>query len=77
MVQYIQNIIVPYAAATRTGFEEDTPAMVIMDNFKGQITSAVIELLEENSIHVVLLPPNTTASLQPMDFSVNKPAKDF
>ena len=41
-----------------------------MDNFKGQITSAVTELMEED-IHVVLLPPNTTDSLQPMDLTVN------
>ena len=46
-----------------------------MNNFKGQITSAVTELMED--IHVVLLPPNATDSLQPMDLSVNKPAKDF
>ena len=74
---YVQNIIVPYVAATCIGFEEDTPAMVIMDNLKGQISSGVIELLEENSIHVVFLLPNTTASLQPMDLLVNKLAKDF
>ncbi|MCG8626916.1 MAG: hypothetical protein MJE68_33560, partial [Proteobacteria bacterium] len=30
-----------------------------------------------NSIHVCLLPPNTTDRLQPLDISVNKPAKDF
>ena len=77
IVQYVENIIVPYVEARRASFEDDTPALVIMDNFKGQITSAISELLEANNIHVVLLPPNTTDSLQPMDLSVNKPAKDF
>ena len=76
-VQYIKNIIVPYVAARCASFGEDTQALVIMDNFKGQITSAINKLLEANNIHGVLLPPNTTDSLQPMDVSVNKPAKDF
>ena len=77
MVQYVENIVIPYVAAIRAAIKEDKPALVIMDNFKGQITSAVTELMEEKDIHVVLLPPNTTDLLQPMDLSVNKPAKDF
>lgn len=48
-----------------------------MDNFKGQVTSAVNSLLEAHNIHVCLLPANTTDQLQPMDISVNKPAKDL
>ena len=56
---------------------DDEPALVIMDNFKGQVTPNINSLLEENNIHVVLLPANTTDRLQPMDISVNKPAKDF
>ena len=48
-----------------------------MDNFKGEITSEVNKLLEENSIHTCMWPPNTTDLLQPMDLSVNKPAKEF
>ena len=39
---------------------EDSSALVIMDNFKGQITSGIDSLLESNDIHVCLLPPNTT-----------------
>ena len=77
MIQYVENIIVPYVRSTRATFEEDTPAVVIIDNFKGQITSSVTNLLELNNIHVCLLRPNTTDLLQPMDLSVNKPAKDF
>ena len=48
-----------------------------MDNFRGQIVPSVTDLLEANNIHTCLLPPNTTDKLQPMDLSVNKPAKDF
>ena len=77
MIQYFQKIIIPYVDKTRESFEEDTPALIIMDNFKGQITSSVNSVLEANSIHVCLLPANTTDRLQPMAISVNKPAKDF
>ena len=56
---------------------ENAPALVIIDNFKGQITAKVNTLLEDNNIHVCLLPPNTTDLLQPMDISVNKPAKEY
>ena len=37
----------------------------------------VRDLIEENNIHVCLLPANTPDQLQPMDISMNKPAKDF
>lgn len=33
--------------------------------------------MKQHNIHVCLLPPNTTDLLQPMDVSVNKPAKVF
>ena len=45
----------------------DTAALVIMDNFKGQVTESVMGLLEDHNIHVCLLPPNTTDRLQPME----------
>ena len=75
MIEYINNIIVPYVDANREG--DDTAALVIMDNFKGQVTPSVVSLLEDNNIQVCLLPANTTDRLQPLDISVNKPAKDF
>ena len=76
MVQYIEHIIIPYVEKQR-GMLGDKPALVIMDNFKGQVTTKINDLLEANNIHVCLLPPNTTDTLQPMDMSVNKPAKDY
>ena len=77
MVQYIEEIIILYIENVREAFKDDTPALVIMNNFKAQITSSVMNLLEANNIHTCLLPSNTTDPLQPMDLSVNKPAKDF
>ena len=77
MIQYVNNIIVPFVEKTRESLDEDKAAVIIMDNFKGQITTTMNELLEQHNIHSCLLPPNTTDRLQPMDLSVNKPAKAF
>ena len=75
MLEYVGDIIVPYVKSQRA-FLEEKSAVVIMDNFTGQVTTAVNDLLEKNNI-VCLLPANTTDRLQPLDVSVNKPAKDF
>lgn len=77
MLQYIEHIIVPYVEKIREDVGSDKAALVIMDNFKGQVTPAVNAVLEDNNILVTLLPPNTTDLLQPMDISVNKPAKEY
>ena len=77
MIQYINHIVLPYISKVRESFDDITPALVIMDNFKGQITEDVLTLLNNNNVHTCLLPPNTTDRLQPMDISVNKPAKDY
>ena len=77
MLEYIEHIIVPYVETTRDWLNDNKAALVIMDNFKGQVTASVNSLLDRHNIHVCLLPPNTTDLLQPMDISVNKPAKDF
>ena len=78
MVQYVHNIILPYAKLIRKLKQDDSAsALVIMDNFKGQVTDAIHMLLEENNIFVALLPANTTNLLQPLDIAVNKPAKNY
>ena len=50
---------------------------MILDEFKGQTTHAVLNLLKQNNIEYVIVPPNCTDQLQPLDVSINKPAKDF
>lgn len=59
------------------GLNDDHCALVLFDVFKGQCTSEVLKMLEDNNILYVTVPNNCTDRLQPLDLSVNKPAKDF
>ncbi len=78
MIEYITEIIIPFVESVRSRLDDkSTSAVIIIDNFKAQKTAQVNKVLEENNLHVCLLPPNTTDKLQPMDVAVNKPAKDF
>ena len=52
-------------------------SLVIFDEFNGQTTNAVFSLLQENNICYVIVLPNCTDRLQPLDVSANKPAKEF
>ena len=76
---YIEKIIVPFVKEKRRQLhlEDDHPALVIFDVFKGQCTEDVLKMLEDNHIERVVVPANCTDRLQPLDLSVNKPAKEF
>ena len=77
--RYIMNIPMSYLAQKRMepNLAGDQHALLIFDNFKGQYTEAILKLLDENNISVVLIPPNCTDRLQPLDVNVNKSAKEF
>ena len=79
MKEYILKVLLPYIRAKRQELQlaDDYPALVIFDNFKAQCTFEILKMLDDNQIYVVLIPPNCTDRLQPLDLSVNKPAKDF
>ena len=81
MLEYVDIILVPYISETKNEFKlpPDYPALVIFDQFKGQMTEPVLEKLAESHIHIVLVPGNCkcTDRLQPLDVSVNKAAKEF
>ena len=79
MIDYVDKIIAPYVDKIKDHL--DLPlgrkALVIFDCFRGQITEDFRNLLKSNRLKYVCIPPNCTDLLQPMDVSVNKPAKDF
>jgi len=76
MKQYFEKIILPYVRK-ELKLSSDHPALRIFDNFKAQTTSSILKFLDSHNLDVVLLPANCTDRLQPLDLSVNKPAKDF
>ena len=77
MKAYIEKILMPYISCKRKELKVGTmyPALVVFDNFTGQMVN-IMKLLEEN-VYVVNVPANCTDRLQPMDISVNKAAKSF
>ena len=78
MKRYIEKIVIPFITQKREALElsNSHPALVLFDAFRGQTTSDIKQLLDENNIISVLIPPNCTDKLQPMDIAINKPMKD-
>ena len=65
----LENLIKPYVEKQRVSLnlDFDHPALLIMDVFKGQMTCAVRELLNENHILLEKVPVNLTYLFQPLD----------
>lgn len=76
--RYITKVILPYIDSIREKLklEKTHTALVLYDVFKGQTTPAIKRLLADNHVSVVMIPPNCTDKLQPLDISINKPFKD-
>jgi len=73
MISYIESVIVPYMTEKRRqlGLDAKHTGLVILDEFKGQTTFRVLNLLQRNNLLYVIVPPNCTDRLQPLDVSVN------
>ena len=67
-LKMLENII-PYVEQQRVSLNLafDHPALILMDVFKGQMTCAVRELLNENHILLEKVPANLTYLFQPLD----------
>ena len=79
MQDYINEIILPYIDMKRKEMKlpSNHPALLLFDNFKAQCTETLLKHIDAHDVYVVLIPANCTDRLQPLDISVNKPAKDF
>ena len=79
MMDYVEKILVPCGSNKRKLLKlpHDYPALVIFEHFSGQVTDAILQLLEENHLRHVMIPANCTDRLQPLDVSVNKATKEF
>ena len=73
-IEYVDNVPNPYTAKKRTSLNlsKDYPALIIFDNFKARCTSAFLTQLDHNNINVLLVPPNCTDQLQPLDVKAVK-----
>lgn len=77
--KFISSIIAPYVESIQhlLGDKNQHSSSLTTSRVTGQVTASVNTPLEEHNIHVCLLPPNATTLFQPVDISLNKPAKDF
>ena len=80
MITYIESVIIPYMTQKRRqlGLDLKHTGFMILDEFKGQTTSRVLQLLLSNDLmYPVIVPLNCTDRLQLLDVSVNGAAKQF
>ena len=79
MIDYIKLVIVPYMTETRKklGLSQTHTGLVILDKIKGQTAQNVLSLLEEYHLMYMIVPPNCTDRLQPLDVNVNRAPKHF
>ena len=79
VIEHLETVILPYVNATRDrlGLSDDHKALLIYDVFRGQMTQKVRDLVEENNCLSVYVPANLTNEFQPLDLTINGPAKQF
>ena len=59
------------------GYPDEQMSLIIMDTFKGQDNDEVAKLCRKNNCALIIVPHNLANKFQPLDITVNKPAKSF
>ena len=77
-IKIVNEIVIPYVQREREKLDNHgQSALLILDVFRGQMTSEVTNLLLENNIFFVTVPNNMTHLFQPLDLTVNGHCKSF
>ena len=79
MKEYVDQIILPYIKQKRAELKlaPNHASLLLFDNFKAQWTEQLLTYINSHNVYVVLIPPNCTDKLQPLDLSVNSQQKTF
>ena len=77
MLDFADKILKPYINSKREVHGQDKPCLLIFDQFKAHLTQSFTEKVQELNGRVVMVPPNMTDYLQPLDLSFNKSLKNF
>lgn len=72
MLEFVKNPLNEFLKQEKI----QVPILLFLDGHASHITIALSEYCEENKIELVLLPPNATFILQPLDVAVFKSLKD-
>ena len=78
-VELFQKVVFPYLKNVKLSkkYPKEQMSLIIMDKFKGQDNNIVLNLCKKHFCQVVIVPHYLTNKFQPLDVTVNKPAKSF
>ena len=70
--EYIKVVLVPYRTRTiaRLSLDVNQRFVMVMDHFRGQDNTVVVNSFNDNHFECVFVPPGLTAFLQPLDIAV-------
>ena len=79
VIEHLEKIVFPFVVKKREELKlpENQKTILIFDVFKGQKTERVQEVITESDCVCVFVPANMTNYFQPLDLTVNGPAKQL
>ena len=78
LIKIIKEIVLPYVEKEKEKLDDPVQAAVlILDVFRGQMTSEVTNLLRNNNVFFVTVPNNMTHLFQRLNLTVNGYCKSF